>query len=313
MKWHVSSCILALMLASTASAADLKRATAPMPTVAPATVFDAYVSLAAGYSWGDPSDIPVDNDGGRVEGRGSFSYNFAPTYGFQGDAVFGHDWAKFSGAGGSDLKDSTTDITLATHLFWRDPRAGALGLLAQYTSMKTKYDDFFGPSGISFDTDNYLIGLEGQYFIGNASLYGQVAYHYADASYVFASGNGDGFAAVAQARYFATPDWLIALKGGYDRVSLDLGGGDLTQSTWLVGLKTEYKIAGGPFSFFGDVTYSDSKFDIDGFGTYSDRETRAMAGFKYNFSTPSLIDRDRAGASFDPIELRGRMFPLIAP
>lgn len=310
MRLYLSCCAMALVAASAASAADLGRAPAPMPTVAPATVFDAYVSMAAGYSWGDPSEFASDNDGARVQGRGSFSYNFAPTYGFQGDAVFGHDWAEYSGDGFGDLEDPTTDITLASHLFWRDPRVGAFGLLAQYTGTRTtfNYEPYGGPK-LNFDTDNYLLGVEGQYFIGSLSLYGQLAYHFSDINLFGSSTDGDGVAAVGQLRYFATPDWLFALKGGYDRVKFDDAG--ITASTWLVGLKSEYKVAGSGFSLFADVTYSDMKYDFGGFSDISDRETRAMVGFKYNFSTPSLIDRDRAGASFDPIELRGRYASVL--
>jgi hypothetical protein len=265
------------------------------------TVFDAYVSLAGGYSWGDVSGLPVDNDGARLQGRGSFSYIFAPSFGFQADGVFGHDWAKQS-----YIKDPSTDATLAAHLFWRDPRVGALGILAQYTDLKTRYD--YGPITYSLNTDNYLLGLEGQYFFGNASLYGQIAYHYADANALGESADGDGVAAAGQLRYFATPDWLVALKGGYDRVKLSNDYGDTTISTWIAGLKTEYRLANSPFSLFGDVTYSSVKYD-DGAYAFKDRETRAMIGFKFNFGAPSLLDRDRAGASFDPIELRGRAIP----
>lgn len=308
MKLYLSSCALALLAASAASAADLGRAPAPMPTVAPATVFDAYVSMAAGYSWGKNTLYDVDNDGVRLQGRGSFSYNFAPTYGFQGDAVFGRDWAKYSEDDDDDLKDPTTDITLASHLFWRDPSVGAFGLLAQYTGMKTRFD-YGGSSSFSTDTDHLLAGIEGQYFLGAMSLYGQLAYHYADTNYYDA--DGGGVSAVAQLRYFATPDWMIGIKGGYDRVTLsgDIPV-DMIATTWLAGVRTEYKPSGSPFSFFGEVTYSDAKLRFEGYESSSDRETRAMIGFKYNFTAPSLLDRERSGSSFDPIEVRGRYIPF---
>jgi hypothetical protein len=288
-----------------ASAADLRHAPAPVPAIAPVSVFDAYVAVAAGYSWSDNNLINGDNDGARLQGRGSFSYAFAPRFGFQGDGVFGHDWAKYKDIG---LEDPTTDATLAAHLFWRDPQLGALGLMAQYTSLKTRLD--FGRGSYAFDTDNYLLGIEGQYFFGNASLYGQLAYHYADTAFFGDSLDGDGLAAVGQLRYFATPDWLIALKGGYDRVELSGDGETLTVKSWLFGARTEYRLANSPFSLFGEVTYSNTNYDFGGFDD-KDRETRAMIGFKFNFGAPSLLDRDRAGAAFDPIELRGRFAPMI--
>jgi hypothetical protein len=295
----LSSSVALLAMVSSAAAADLTRAPAPLPTVAPLPVFDAYAAVAAGYSWGRNSKFDLDNDGARLQGRGSFSYTFAPTYGFQADAVLGHDWAEFSDI---DFKDPTTEATLAAHLFWRDPNVGAIGLLAQYSGLKTRYE--FGGSSASLDSDNYLLGLEGQYFFGNASLYGQLAYHYADVG--FFGEDGDGVAVVGQLRYFATPDWLLALKGGYDRVKIDEDSDDITAKAWLVGVKTEYRLANAPLSLFGDLTYSNIKYDFSGLDFVKDRETRLMVGVKYNFTAPSLLERDRAGASFDPIELRSR-------
>lgn len=310
MKQHPRFALLVFLASvSTASAADLNLSPRPTPAQLSAPVFDAFVALSAGYSWGHDTVLDTDNDGPRVQGRGSFSYMFTPTYGFQGDGSFGRDWAEVEFDDGDKIEAPSTDVTLASHLFWRDPQVGAVGLLAQYTGLKTRYD--FGGGGPWVESDNYLLGLEGQYFLGNASLYGQIAYHYADGSIFGTAADGGGVAAVVQARYFVSRDWLIALKGGYDRVGLDLGGQDLDQTTWLAGLRTDYKLAGSPFSFFGDLTYSDVKYDFDGLDSYSDRETRMMVGFKYNFSTPTLIERDRTGASFDPIELRGRFVPGV--
>ena len=68
-------------------------------------------------------------------------------------------------------------------------------------------------------------------------------------------------------------------------------------------MHSEYRLASVPVSVFGDLSYAHKKSEGSGVPfTLTEQDTRAMVGFKYNFGTRTLIERDRAGASLDPFE-----------
>jgi hypothetical protein len=282
----------AALLASTglAGAADLaKRAPAPVVQAAPVSPFDAFVSFGLGYGFGEMGN--EDNSGFAVETRGSFEANFAGSYGAQVDAAYSKAWNDSDAYG----DNSPTDATVAGHLFWRDQRVASFGVITQYTSSKTKFDNYG-----TYATDNYFAGVEGQYFFGPLTAYLQAAYHYADSD---ALGDGDGFTVAGQLRYFATPDWKFALKGSYDTVSLQ----ETDKDTWSVGLRTDYRLgqlATLPVDLYAEVAYSEAKYDslsID-----KDQDTKVMVGVTFNFdSSKSLLERDRNGASFDALPTAG--------
>lgn len=281
----------AVLMASTglAGAADLaKRAPAPAVQAAPTSSFDAFIAFGLGYGFGELGS--EDNNGFAVETRGSFAATFAGPWGAQVDAAYSKAWNESDLAG----DNSPTDATVAGHVFWRDSHLGAVGLIGQYASTKTKFDDYG-----TYSTDNYYAGVEGQYFFGQLTAYLQAAYHGADSDLL---SDGDGYAIAGQLRYFATPDWKLALKGSYDTVSFDLGDKD----TWSVGLRTDYRLSqltSIPLSVYGEVSYSDVTYD--GLSDSDENDTRVMVGVTFNFDSKTLLERDRNGASFDTFKANG--------
>lgn len=293
--------------ASSATAADLRRAPAPAPAVPyinPA--YDAYLEVGGGYAWSslDGGPTSIDADGGRARVRGTFAANLTEMFVFQFDAAFERAWNTLEGAGPTDVDMTGTQSIFAAHAAWRNSAAGAFGLLGQYTADKTKFE--FGPSSFTTDADHWFLGVEGQYFLGGVTLYGQVAYHGVDSSLSTASLDGDGIIAAGQLRFFATPDWMLALKGSYDTINYDAPTGGFDQDTWSVALRTEYRMTDMPLSLFAELAYTDIKYDFGGTGpsNIDQDETKVMVGFKYNFGSRSLLERDRTGASFDPLEVR---------
>lgn len=296
------------LAASGAVAADLRHAPAPAPVTAyinPA--YDAYVEVSGGYGWGSvdaDDDGGYDADGGRARVRGTFAANIADNFVFQFDAAFDRAWSSLEGDLPGDVDLTGTQSIFAAHALWRNPTSGAFGLIGQYTFDKNKYE--FGLGTFTADADHWFLGLEGQYFLGNATLYGQIAYHGADSSIFSSSTEGSGVIAAAQLRFFATPDWMIALKGSYDAMEYDVEDDSFDQDTWSVALRTEYRMTDMPLSLFAELSYAKTDYDFGGVGpsNVEQDETKIMVGFKYNFGSRSLLERDRAGASFDPLEVR---------
>ena len=79
--------------------------------------------------------------------------------------------------------------------------------------------------------------------------------------------------------------------------------------SWRLGARAEYRFDATPISLFGDVSHrwTDVKPDIIS-ATYKEHETRAMVGIKLNFGSKTLFERDRSGASLDPIKPMNLIF-----
>lgn len=292
------ACILALALpASAAFAAD------PALQASSLLPLDAYFGLGAGYGWlaYDGSGVPgsADNNGVSVRGRASFAATIPGGLGWQADGVLQYDAAAFD-IGPLSFDDPTTTATLASHLFWRDPNIGLIGAIAQYSDQRTQFDT--GIATFSLHDKNYYAGAEGQYFFGAVTLYGQAAYRAKSLALGVGTSavDGNGFILAAQARYFVTQDWSFAVKGTFDTFRYDT---TTRETIWQTGLRSEYRLAALPLSFYGEVSYGqDHAKDSTGFFEVDENDARAMVGLQYSLGARTLLERDRAGASLDPFE-----------
>jgi hypothetical protein len=70
---------------------------------------------------------------------------------------------------------------------------------------------------------------------------------------------------------------------------------------------TDYRFDNTPYSVFASADYRDGKFDNNG---GKDHETRVMVGGKLNFGSKTLFERDRSGASLDPIRSLQAVIPF---
>jgi hypothetical protein len=300
-------------------AADLpSRDAPPAPPVESVFVnpgkFDAFVSLGGGYTWGNLGNTfgfasSAKSNGSILQGRGSFAVPIFAQYGFQLDAQLERD--QFSGAqallGAGKLTKNTADI--AAHIYWRNPDRGLVGALAQASITETTL-------GLLSDR-RYFIGLEAQYYIGKLTLYGQAAYQNFNFGVPIGSTtgiDGNGFNLVGQARYFWKPNTMLALKTAYEHVSTsNLGAGiipEIKHSAWMMGGRIEHRLNNSAFSFYLDGEHRSGRFTAFGLAL-SEKDTRATVGIKYNFGTKTLFERDRSGASLDPIRPLRAIIPIL--
>lgn len=126
------------------------------------------------------------------------------------------------------------------------------------------------------------------------TLYGQVAYQNLSAGSL--NENAGGFALAGQVRYFATPNLMLALKGGYSALNFDGSASGYDHNAWTFGAKAEYRLAASPISLFAEADYRRGLFR----SFRDETDQRFMVGAKWNFGSQTLFQRDRSGASLDP-------------
>ncbi|MDB5570517.1 MAG: hypothetical protein JWN93_1700 [Hyphomicrobiales bacterium] len=281
------------LVSAGAVAADLP---ARAPAMAPAPVansFDAFGSLSLGYNqWNEGEHKP---DGLNLNARATFAAPLMGNFGFQADGVFAR-----SVYADSDEEVKNHSSALTGHVFMRDSSVGLVGVIAQAVSNNSSYSS----------SREYYLGAEAQYFLGPVTLYGQAAYQNYSFPFYPSSIAADGWVVAGQARMFATPNWMFALKASYSALSSEqIDGFGIDHSAWLVGVKSEYRFDASPISAFAELDYRSGKFKVAGNADFVEKETRAMVGVKWNFGTQTLIQRDRSGASLDPI--KSLMSPIL--
>jgi hypothetical protein len=145
------------------------------------------------------------------------------------------------------------------HLFWNNDQFLLGGFL-----------------GVGSDGDivSRVGGVEGQLYLGRATLAGAVGYAGGDET------DSNTVSAEAEARFFLTDNFRIAANGGWIDVD-EVGEG------YTYGASAEYQLSAAPISI--GVGYSHGTSDD------TDEETDSvLATLRYNFGG-SLLVRDRAG------------------
>lgn len=236
-------------------------------------------------------------DGLDMEARITGAVPLGGKFAAQVDAVLGR--TNFGCNGCSSLRVNET--TVAAHVFKRNPDKSLIGLIAQRTANTSSYGYIGLPT-------TYYIGGEGQYYADKLTIYSQVAYAIGDEAYY----KRDGVHTALQLRYFPRENLMVALKGGYEQTNMHdrvtYQDNKVTVKSWSLGGKAEYRLPSSRVSLTADVDYSDAsarsslRYSTNaqyGWGNYSD--VRAMIGVKLNFGTTTLQERDRSGASLDPL------------
>ena len=281
----------ALFAACTSGA--LAGSPAPAPEASVPSISDGFVSLALGgdqlsETFGSES---ASANGLTIEGAASGSYMFSSTLGFQGDLVLTNDSYSSNEAFG-DESITQRNAEVALHGFYRNDQY-LVGAFAQYGNESISIDE---EGGFGETLDHYYGGVEGQVFLGNATLYGQVG-----AQQIRAGGESiNGWFGTFEARYFLQPDFKIDAHIGADSFDLGMEEPGLTLNSWHAGVGAEYRFTGTPFSVFAKYDYTQESYSLSGGDSLSDN--RILVGAKFNFDTPTLMDRDRSGASLKPVE-----------
>lgn len=283
-----SAAALLFAASSTAFAGSVK-APAPIPSATTGRLADAFVGISLGQARLEADGVPGYVSGLTVEGTGSGEYNITPSLGVQGDVVYRTQTWNSSTTSSPATELGLHDFEAALHGFTRSEQY-LLGVFGQYG------DGYLGVGGglIGMDVTHVFGGVEGQVFLGKATLYAQAGakrYNYGNQA------SSTGYFGTFEARYYLQPNFKVEAHIAYetlDNVVSTFG----TVNTVNLGVGAEYRIADTPFSLFGKYDYA--KNSLSSGGTAWDN--RILAGVKFNFDPPTLLDRDRSGASLKPFE-----------
>jgi len=250
----------------------------------------AELSLYGGVTWLDFDDEDNSTEG-VVGGEAKIGFNASDTIGAQLDVVgeftTGYDDSSFDDEGRQNLSG-------ALHLFHRTP-GYAVGVFGGA--------DYFGVVDEEPHSRAH-VGVEGQLFLGNTTLYGQ-----AGASFM-AEAEGDdhgepvtGPFVRGVVRQFLTP---------YDKVEAELAyfyaddvktgdQGPVNEVDW--GVSYEHQYMNVPASVF--VEYDGYYYEDNSHSSSPVLEHMVFAGVKVLFNQKDLLTLDRQGTSFDTHMWRG--------
>jgi hypothetical protein len=225
-------------------------------------------------------DTPFGEAGGLVTCGGfNVQADFA-YYNHQGDADVGL----------GKLEDVDADNShFGGALFWRDPSYAALGVSGSWVSQDV----------LSKDSDVFRVGLFGEFYLDNITLGASAHYFNGELLDIgVLESDQDGFELAAYARFYATPDLSLMLRGDalFSDIEADEGG-DGSVDGWAITGEAEYLAWDKGLSVFGGLRYAqrsiepdegDQELDID--------DTQVYAGLKFYFGQDgSLMDRQRTG------------------
>lgn len=276
--------LLALLAASTAFTAIGASAAMADP--------DFVAGISAGVSQYNGTGVfaegSADLEGYQVRGSVSASYNFTPVLGVQGDVVVRFDTSESEG---TEL--NVTGLDGALHAFYRDPSRFLLGGFVQIGR-----DNLEIEGGPETSADRSYLGVEGQVFLDQFTVYGQLGLQ--NMSPEYSEADAEGWFVTAELRYFLTPDFKIEAHAGRSELNTDFGA-NLQIETVNVGFGAEYKFADLPFSVFGQYDFTTSS--INAVPDSSVDSHRVLVGLKFNMGEQTLQDRDRSGASLKPFDI----------
>lgn len=178
------------------------------------------------------------------------------------------------------------------HLAYRNPDMFLVGLFGGYAegSVDGDDDDVSGP----------LYGVEGQYYLGRWTLYGQ--FGMAEVDNLNDSDNAfDGYFYTTALRYFPVDDdMMVQLGYEYGKSPDQFEDDNDWGSVDTVSVKCEKRILESqPLYGSVDLAYNRIKANSEDFGT----DTSLMFGITYYWGAPSLFDNDRRGATLDSTRL----------
>jgi hypothetical protein len=256
-----------------------------------ATAAYADPDIVAGISVG-PGTIEYESGFSEntftFSGMTSIEYNFTPNLGVQGDLVF----RKVHVEDDYSYEYQVSTIDGALHGFYRDPDNFLLGGFVQIGKSSDDHGAW------EFVVARQLAGIEGQVFLDQLTLYGQVGLQHLD--FESWSEEQNGWFATAEARYFITEDLKVSAHVGLSQTRWI--GYDTGHNTVNFGIGAEYKITDMPISVFGAYDFTST---TDTYFPYTIDSHRLTVGLKFNLGEDTLQARDRNGVSLKPVEFHG--------
>jgi hypothetical protein len=231
-----------------------------------------------------------------INGSASVGVKLAPAWSAQFDV------AGEQVAAGHDIDEDQyhTSQAVGGHLTWRKPGTGTVGIFTGFgSSSNTDHDVTYGS----------WIGLEGQLFFNDVTIYGQAAL------LNISDGNNDGLVDSASmvrgvGRYFFSKDMKVEVE--LARIEADdifgggEGSGDGEATEWAVSLQG--RLADAPI--YGTVAYRGGEYEEGGEGEQADLNS-LIVGITFMFGTESLKQNDRDGTSLDTSLMPARATTII--
>lgn len=238
--------------------------------------FDGFASASVGYGSNEPNS-GIDNSGLATDAQLALSYT--DKSGFGGQLDLGYFKQNYD--------DSNVDLSFreaATHLYYRS-QSWLVGTFAQQRKYYT--------NGNSNNVKGNFLGLEGQVYLNNMTLYGQLG----QGKWKYSTGSTDpDVMATLELRYFMNEN--LRLDASINYLKEDAAG--LSNYVWdqkTYGVGAEYLFSGSPLSMLARYEYADENQNTG----YTASNQRLLIGVKLNFGKDTLRKSDREGASLKPI------------
>lgn len=274
--WTAGAALVLVTGAQGALAADLMRPAPTVVVVPTALVFQGEITGFVGYGVNNATDIDVETKssfyyGGEAKLSIPLGSNFSTQFDVVGEAN-----------GGISKVGEIGVIGVGGHLSWRDPSRGLFGVFASYGRSQADTDD---------SANVGVAGIEGQFYLGNFTTYGQLGFANVDSSHdpldsssIFARGVG---------RYFVNPNFLLEGEVSYTRGKIH--DSNLDALGW--GLKAKFAVSSTLPVFVG-VQYRGTNYN--GHETDSATEHVGLISITALFGgRGTLFEQDRQGATLD--------------
>ena len=268
-------------------------------------IYDGYASFSGGLGWASTEQSETFNgtsfeptnsstQGLVLEARASGAAPISDSLVLQIDAVNSRNIKFFNDNANGEYR-KINESTFAAHLSKRNPENGLYGIVLQRTMSNGTYEPI------------YLVGAEGQYFLNDKTTF------YVQASYLFDDTivyQSDGYNLGAQLRYFPQPNLALRVEGNYQKLNRDNSTESYTDTvdvkSWMLGVSGEYRLPNSRFSLISGFSFTRGERD-EANSLYSffqrTNDKKATIGIKINFGSQTLIERDRKGASLDPVRI----------
>jgi hypothetical protein len=265
----------AFAFAGGAQAADLPVKAAPTTSLAPS----GFIEMYTGWGWTDPTfeGKSFKSDGWVIGGAGRGNWWLSSSMSYQLDV---QAEGRLNSADWRPTDWTNNYFLLAGHLTpLRDPSKNLLGV--------------YGYLGDSTGYRAGLIGVEGQLYWSNFTLYGQLAYETSIGKY---SNEWDAFTARLTGRYYINPNLLLEGTGTYSAISMVCGGCDSDLWSWAVKLENMFAKDKSIY-----VKYAGYSLHTD--GGFTARDDKVLVGMRWHLNAPqgTLLGIDRYGATLDEV------------
>lgn len=237
--------------------------------------FDGFASASVGHG-SNEDNFGFDDNGLATDAQLALAYTDKSGFGGQLDLGYFKQ----------DYDDADVDVGFreaAAHLYYRSQ-----GWLAGAFAQQRKYYR----NGDANDVKAHFLGIEGQLYLDNMTLYGQLG----QGKWKYSAGTTDpDILATLELRYFMSENLRLDASINYLKEDAEgLFNYEWEQTTYGVG--AEYRFSGTPVSMLARYEYADEDQNA-----YSADNQRFLIGVKFNFGKDSLRKSDREGASLRPV------------